>query len=296
MFPYKYVLILWMMLLSAVVHAQFSNDLIQGEKKLKIWFDSLFLKNDVVYMQTDEKKCAYSDSISTTFMQMLKEKDAFNYPFDSLTKISKLTSTDSLVRIFTWNIRLKGGIYRYYGLLLYRRNIAQTTASVFKLKDVSDSIPDSTAETSTLINSNWYGALYYQLYNYVNKGKNYYLLIGWKGYSNYVTKKVIDILYFNRLEKPVFGKTVFKSEQATVKRKIFNFSLKATMVCKYDSSHHAVIFDHLVPISKNYKGMHEFYGPNGTFDGYFYSNGSWYFREDIEPKNPPIKSNIPSKK
>lgn len=291
----KYVLVFLLASVAFSSNAQFNRALTDSDEKLKAWFDSLFLKNDVSYFQSDEKKCAYNDSITNEFFNILHTDDAFNYPFDSLVKISKLTSTDSLLKIITWNIRFKGGKFKYYGFVLHRTSSTQTKSSVFKLTDKSDSIPDSLTETSTLTNTGWYGALYYQLHDYSYKGTHYYLLVGWDGYSNYVSRKLIDILYFNKRGKPIFGKNLFKSEQKTVKRLIFNYSIKATMACNYDKTQDAVIFDHLVPTSKIYTGMYEYYGPNGTFDGYFFNNGLWMFKEDIEPKNPRTKNSNPSK-
>lgn len=275
--------------------SQYNKALYDSEQKMKVWCDSLYLRNEFRYVLQDGKKLKYADSLKNEFSQILHTEGAFNFPFDSLTKIGKITSDDSLVRVLTYNIRLKGGKYKYYGFVLKRKNKNDEEAKVFELTDKSDSIPDKQLETLTLNSNQWYGASYYQIASYKDKRQTNYILIGWDGYNSYINRKVVEILFFGKKGKPIFGKNVFQSDQKTVRRLIFNHSIKATMSCQYDSVLNALIFDHLVPSSNIYQGMYEFYGPNGTYDGYFLKKPLWIFKEDIEPKNPRKKNELPSK-
>ncbi len=251
-----------------------------SEMKLSVWFDSLFKRNEVKYLLPDEKKLAYSDSIFKELQSILTEENAFAYPFDSLVKLGKITSPDSLVKVYTWNIKLSDHKFKYYGFILHRKHKNDKRARVFALQDYSDSIPDNELENLTLSHKKWYGASYYQITNYTYKDQTYYLLIGWDGYSAYINRKVVEIMYFNPKGVPIFGKAVFKSDEKTVKRIIFNHSIKAAMTCSYNEKEKAIIFDHLVP---------SFYGPNGTYDAYYRKKNLWIFKEDIETKNPPPK-------
>lgn len=272
---------------SSFTFAQNNKEVNHSEMKLKQWFDSLYYRNKVRYLLSDEKKLAYADSINKELLQILQIKEAFNYPFDSLTNVGKIVSDDSLVRVFTYNILLKGGKYQYYGFIQKRKNKLDDAIKVFKLIDKSDSLPDNELEYLTLNSNKWYGASYYQIVPYLYKKQTYYILIGWDGFSYYVNRKIVEILFFNRKGDPIFGKNVFQSSQKTVKRLIFNYSIKASMTCRFDSKLKAIVFDHLVPSSSIYKGMYEFYGPNGTYDGYFLNKSLWIFKEDIELRNPP---------
>jgi len=291
----KFIFSVLLLSLNAFAFAQYNRALYDSELKMKLWFDSLYHRNEVRYLLPDEKKQAYGDSISKEFSQILHIEGAFYFPFDSLTKVGKIISDDSLVRILTYNIRLKGGKYKYYGFILKRKNIQDEEVKVFELIDKSDSLPIKELENLTLNSNQWYGASYYQIATYRDRKQTNYVLIGWDGFSAYVNRKVVEILFFNKKGKPTFGKNVFQSDQKTVRRLIFNHSIKATMSCRYDSILNAVVFDHLVPSSNIYQGMYEFYGPNGTYDGYFLKKSLWIFKEDLEPKNPRKKNELPSK-
>jgi len=274
------------------ISAQYNRALYDDEAKLKLWFDSLFRRNEAVYILPDSKKISYSDSIRQTLNETLRHPDAWSFPFNSLTKLGKIYSNDSTLRILTWNIRLKGGRYRYYGFIMKKNN--EHDIKVFELTDSTNSIFPKELENLTLSYNQWYGATYYQIIHFTKVKQPYYLLIGWKGYNAYLNQKIVEVLWFTKKGKPIFGKAIFQSDQKTVKRLVFSHSIKGTMSCRYEPSQKAIIFDHLVPSSNIYQGMYEFYGPNGTFDGYFLKKNIWILKEDIEPKNPRIKNELPS--
>lgn len=271
------------------IYAQYDRNLTDGEIKLKNLFDKLFLRDEVRYLLPDSLKVIYSDSIIKELSNVLYCDYAFNYPFNSLDRLGKVTSADSLVRVLTWNIRFSNGSFKYYGFILNRASKADKKAKIFFLNDFSDSIPEKELEQAILNHKKWYGANYYQIAHYTHKKQTHYILIGWDGYSQYINRKVVEVLYFNARGKPIFGKAIFKSDEKTVKRLIFNHSIKATMTCRYDETQKAIIFDHLVPSSPTYKDMYEFYGPNGTYDAYLLKNNLWIYKKDIEAKNPPPK-------
>lgn len=270
--------------------AQNIND---KENNLKILFDSLFYRDNVKFLRTDSEKIILNDTIQKLFYSLLLEENSFNNNFDSLKHIGKLISKDNLCRIITWNLKFSNGSFKYYGYVQYynkKRNNIQT----FILTDKSDSITNP--ETAVLSYFSWYGALYYSIYNYSLKGKNYYVLFGWDGNNYYTNKKIIDILTFNNNGKPIFGKSVFKignkSDSYRIqKRLIFEFTIKATMTCKYNEAVNAIVFDHLSPENKSKTGQYQFYGPDGTFDGLRLEQGKWVLVPDIYVTNPKVKKN-----
>lgn len=286
----RYIILIVLELLTYISIAQYNSTLHKSEIKLKQLFDSLFFRNETRYLLTDSQKIALSDSISDELLNALRVENCFNFPFDSLKKLGKLTSSDSLLRIFSWNIRLKGGKNIFYAYIIYRNNVTDKSVKIYKLQDKTDSLIGEDIENLTLSYKHWFGATYYQVIPINEKKQKYYILIGWKGISSYINSKVVEVLFFNKKGKPLFGKNIFKSEHKTVKRLIFYHSLKAKMSCRYDKNINAIIFDHLVPVSNIYYGMYEFYGPNGTYDGYFKNKNIWIFKENVKPKNPPKKN------
>lgn len=270
--------------------AQFSRYFIDSEQRLKQLYDSLFLRDNVRYLLPDEEKISLNNQIINEWKQILSTENAFDYPFSSINNAGILISPDSLVKIITWNIRFKNGSYRYFGFILHRQQRTDNYSRLFELIDYSDSLDDKDLENLTLKYNRWYGANYYQISQYSYKAQTFYVLIGWDGYSNYINRKVVEILYFNKKGIPIFGKNVFISPVKKVSRLIFNHSIKASMTCTYDAKLNAIVFDHLVPSSSIYKDMYEFYGPNGTYDAYFLKKNVWIYKEDIEPRNPPSKN------
>jgi len=277
------IIIFFTLLISNVILAQ---DFDIKEKNLKMLFDSLFYRDNIKFLRTDSEKIALNDTIQKLFYNLLSEENSFNNKFDSLKHIGELVSKDNLCRIITWNLKFSDGSFKYYGFIQYnneKRNSMQT----YLLADKSDSVTNP--ETAVLSYFSWYGALYYDMYNYDFKGKNYYILFGWDGNNYYTNKKIIEVLTFNNNSKPTFGKPVFKIGNKVQKRMIFEFSIKATMTCKFNETVNAIVFDHISPESKLKTGQYQFYGPDGTFDGLRLEKGKWVLVPDIYVTNPKAK-------
>jgi len=261
-------------------------DFVSRENTLKILFDSLFTRNDTKFLRTDNEKITLNDTIQHLFFETLKQYGSYNYPFDSLTHLGKIKSKDNLVRIINWNTKFSNGSFKYFGFVQYN-NIKKNTIQTYLLTDKSDSIKNP--ETVVLSYYNWFGALYYGIYDYSIDNKTFYILFGWDGNNYYTNKKIIEILSFNNSGKPVFGKSVFKIEKKLQKRVIFEHSIKASMSCKYNKTVEAIVFDHLSPPKLSQKGQYQFYGPDGSYDGLKLLNGKWVLVPDIYVTNPKVK-------
>jgi hypothetical protein len=79
------------------------------------------------------------------------------------------------------------------------------------LKNPEDSVTD---------NRKWYGAQYYKIIR-VAAATPYYVLLGWKGNNVKSTKKVIEVLSFDKEDKPNLGMPVFNG---TRKRVVFEYT------------------------------------------------------------------------
>lgn len=260
-----------------------NSEMVSEELILKGYFESLFTRDSVRYIRTDEEKNRINDSIISSFKKILVDEESFLYPFDSLKKTGRLRSENNLMRIITWNTRFKDGSYKYYGFIQHKNN-KKNKIETWLLTDKSDSVLNP--ENTILSYYNWYGALYYEMHSYSEKKKDYYILFGWDGNNNYTNKKIIEILTFNNTGKPIFGKSVFKTEKKLQKRVIFEHTIKSSMSCKYNKSMNAIVFDHLSPLKPSQTGQFQFYGPDGSFDGYKLNKGKWIYVPDINVTNP----------
>jgi len=275
------------------IWAQYDSQIIEEEDNLKILFDSLY------YSTNDSTKIAINNEILDIFEYILYIDASFDYPFDSLTRIGKIKSKDGLLRIYNWNIAFNNNTNQYFGFIQYN-NKPKEEFVIYPLIDKSDSI--DFPEKQSLDNENWYGALYYEIIESKSKYRNYYTLLGWDGYSEQITRKVIDVLYFSMSGKPHFGANIFhvyrdeklKSRKIKKKRIIFNYSGRATMMLRYDKKSKMIYFDHLAPRNSYFKDNYQYYGPDMSFDALFLRKGNWIQEKNIDIRT--SKSKIEIKK
>jgi hypothetical protein len=264
------------------VLAQHSDD--SGNTKLLLMYqDSLkhlgkrFINND-----TEMERMNANIAFIKTLVQALKVPHSFNFPFDSVKSIRILNSPDNRFRILTWNIAYDDGSYRFYGTLQMNTG---DKLQMFPLTDYSPLIKN--AEDTVTDNTKWYGAEYYKIIPVNTNQTPYYLLLGWKGNTVKSTKKVIEVLSFNRDGNPVLGMPVFDGNGKTRKRVVFEYARQSSMLLKYDADQHLVVFDNLAPPDKKQTGKFDLYGPDLTYNGYRFKNGRWAYVDNIDMRNTP---------
>lgn len=260
--------------------AQHSDEL-ANLKKLRIYQDSLIILGKKFVNDTNdlERKTA-NYRFMRTLVSALKVPHSYNYPFDSLKTVSILNSPDSRFRIFTWHVTNQDGSYRYFG------TIQMNTGDKLLMYPLEDYTPFFKNPRDTVTdNRHWYGAQYYKIIR-VAASRPYYTLLGWKGNNIRSTKKVIEVLSFDRDDHPVLGMPVF-SNKKDAKRVIFEYTRQASMLLRYVPEQSLIVFDHLSPPDDKMKDRPETYGPDLTYDGYRLQNGSWFFVENMDMRNIP---------
>ncbi len=290
--PFKYCIIIFQILLFfGISNVMLSQDLAQvadDEENLKILFDNIYYSTD------DSLKMELNRQVLDIFEYMLYNDASFEYPFDSLTRIGKIKSPDGQLRIYSWNIAFADKSNTYFGFIQYYSK-SKKEYLIYPLIDKSDNI--SMPEKQSLDNTNWYGALYYKIIETESGHRKYYTLLGWDGYSDLITRKIIDVLYFSMSGKPHFGYGMFymnktdnpNSRKVKKKRVIFSYSQKAKMTLHYDKKNKMIIFDHLSPSSSHLKGNYQYYGPDWTYEGLYFKKGKWINEMDVDVRNPKSK-------
>ncbi len=230
----------------------------------------------------DKDKDLINCDITICFEEALKIPGSFSYAFDSLKYIGKILSSDHRLKIYTWNIPYHDGTHQYVGYLQYIPEKTNKT-EIFKLTDKSEEIPNTTQ--AVLDNHNWYGALYYDIILCADKKNIYYTLLGFDFNNLFSSKKVIDVLYFNEHNKPVFGKPLFEHNGKLATRIIFEFSARVSMTLKYHKEKEIIVYDHLSPSRPSLTGKFQFYGPDMSYDGLKFEDGIWKVQENIDIRN-----------
>ena len=273
------MVILMLILMISRMTSTASNDkpmeLKSYEDSLKYYFSQLAAeRNDLAKENINAKLIAY-------FTIALNTDNSFDYNFDSLKNVGIIKSPDEKLRIITWNLPYNDRTHKYFGFIQYKKSRRETLT--FQLNDESDFIEKP--EFAVLDHNKWYGALYYQIIDNKYRGTTYYTLLGVDLHDILTKKKIIEVLYFDSNDQPVFGKTVFKNVRESVTRVIFEYSAQADMALTYDEEKEMIIYDHLSPHRPSLKGQYEFYGPDFSYDGLKFERGIWNFYPDLDVRN-----------
>ena len=240
----------------------------------------------IVKTQNDKEKIAYNNIVISRFRELLQIPETFDYSFLELKFVSKLVSDDGHIKIYTWNIPYQNGEFEYFGFVQVKTG---NNIQLHELKDKSKKIKNP--ENKTLEADNWYGALYYKLLTNTYSGKTYYTLLGWDGNDNFTNKKIIDILTV-KSKKLQFGSPIIKTGKDIIKKRlIFEYAEQAKMMLRYDTKIKMIVFDHLAPESRKFKGQYMYYGPDLSQDGLAFENGFWVLKENLDLRNPDDNKN-----
>ncbi len=242
------------------------------------------MTHSIMHGENDSIKLLANDAFTKTLKEVMGFERSFSYSFDSLkTTMSVKTSGDKKVKIYSWFLKKDNGSYQYFTFVHFH-NKSKKRYEIIELIDNSEDI--RRPENEQLDNTNWYGALYYEIIYIKKKGRKYYTLLGWDGNNEVSTKKIIDVMYFAGKEKIKFGASIFKKEKTTSKRYIIEYHSTSSISVKYDEKEKRIVFDHLIPMRKDLEGLHEYYVPDGSFDALHYNNGKWEFKSDVSAINP----------
>jgi hypothetical protein len=244
------------------------------EKRLDTLFDDLAVQNTLKIKNTANKK------IIKILDGTLKDTNSFYYTFNSVENLGVVTSLDSLLRIYSWNIPHKGGLHEYFGYIQYY-SPPKNNYSVFPLKEhhyESDSI-----EKIAYPHTKWDGMLYYTAIPFAHNDTTFYLLLGLDFNDLFTTKKILDVLYIDN-NTCIFGKPLLINKEGDKKhRMVFEYSSRVVMTVRYDKRRKMVVYDHIVPETPKFLGHYEYYGPSGYYNGLSLKDGLWYVIENITP-------------
>jgi len=231
--------------------------------------------------RNDDQRTALADSIAQLLNKALQETGSFDYPFDSLPTMGKITSSDHKLRIYTWNLPAMNGINKYYGFLQYKTD--KESYRIIQLNDKSEEIsnPDKAALTA----DNWLGCLIYEIIEKKHSDRIYYTCLCYDPDGYFLSKKMIDVIWFNDYNEPVFGENIFRYKNQLLSRIIFEYSSRAQVSLRWNDSMNMIVFDHLSPSRPDYTGNFQYYGPDFSYDALKFEKGIWELTEDVDVRN-----------
>jgi hypothetical protein len=269
------VFIISIFLLVQNSNAALSIDSLDVSRRLEDLFTRLHKSSD------DEVKIRINDSVRMIINSYAASDTLFSHRFDNLRTLGQLTSPDSLLKILTWNLFLGDGTNKYH-LYIIRRSSAKGKCRIY---DLSGKFTEDPIRTDTFYSeSDWYGALYYEVKPFVDKGQTVYVLLGIDFGNSLLTRKMIDVLSFKDDESLVFGKEWFIAGQMTEARVVIEYGSSAVASMRFVEDS-IIAFDHLVPVSPEFENDRRYYVPDFSYDAWIFENGFWKLEPDIDLRN-----------
>ena len=234
----------------------------------------------IVQGRTDENRFNADSQFTKILVRALRIKNSFDYPFDSLTTISKLAPRDSSFRIFTWQMVVTDNVTRQHGAIQMK-----TTDGSLRLFPLIDKSAVTVHPEDTVGNNfGWMGAVYYKLVEKQAFGKNYYTLLGYDENNINSNRKIIEILTFDKGE-PIFGGSYFSFQDNSVTKKyparfIMEYKKNASPRLTYDADQDMIIYEHLISESGEPKKKYT-YIPDGDYEGLVWKDGKWIHIQKI---------------
>ncbi len=264
-------------LISVTVFAQAERnymDIVMAERQLKSMFDRLYDE------QVPGSGMQLYHAIDTLFYEALMLPGSFDHKWPRLDMIGRLISDDKQVKVFSWMYMADRDEYHYsaYIQLLDRKGEAE----VFRLQpaDTEDRFSEEFKQSRT----EWHGKLYYDILTNEYKRKVFYTLLGADFKDSSSRLKTIEVFAIQR------GKPVFRGDQflagGTVKdRVVLEYSADLMASVRFNENLQMIVSDHLEPLHPIYYGNYQFYGPDGSYDGYRFAEGVWVLEEDVDARN-----------
>lgn len=223
----------------------------------------------------DGQRDTINAAIKHHLRSVLEQDDAFTTNL-GVPPLSLLDAPDGKFRLLTWNIPYADGSNLFEGFLLVRDKHRHV---LYELRDMTPRIEN--AAYKMLGPDYWYGALYYAVIPVRRGAKTWYTLLGWKGYSNVETRKVIDVLGFKGAV-PQFGAPLFGEDRVKRTREIFGFSFQSSMSLKWEKEFNRIVVDHLAPMKPEFQGQAAFMGPDLSYDAYVWEKDHWSYQRDVD--------------
>ncbi|HJS53936.1 MAG TPA: hypothetical protein VJ765_05310, partial [Chitinophagaceae bacterium] len=245
------------------------------KKTLRIKEDSLQQIARFMILDTLEvgRFLAYKDFVPT-LIRALKVKNSFYYPFDSVLGISKLYAPDSSFRIITWYMEVDD--YRGYQKGLIQHNTKDGSLKLNSLFDNSEWSDNTYYKICR--DTNWIGAVYYNIIKTQHQGKNYYTLFGIDREGLRSQKKWIEVLSFDENKRPVFGGAFNFKDDSVAKRTQSRFSIEykkdSRTFVNYEPELKMILVDHLISETDEPEFTWT-YVPDGDYEGFKWQNGQW---------------------
>jgi hypothetical protein len=263
----RFLLLLFCFLFARIGITQ--HTLPEFEIKLQGIAEEIMLSDD-----EQTRKTAF-EKFLPVLSEAVKLPGSFLYPFDSLKRVSIVYAQDSSFRLFSGQLYLNEDLYKYYGAIQTRSNEKE----LIVLADRSEGM--RFIENERLDTDNWYGVVYYNIYDFDTPTGRKYLLFGFDNYRLFENRKIIDVLSFEG-KKVTFGAPVIENNNREwIMRMILQYSSDVGVRLNYDADHQMIIYDNLIPMKSPYTDRSIAMVPDGSYRGLTLQEGKWHYIDKV---------------
>jgi hypothetical protein len=229
----------------------------------------------------DTDRLHINDSIRLILDSYVRSDSIFNHKFTNLRYLGQIISPDSTLKIVTWNLVLGNSPGLYFCYFIRK----QENGKGNKVYSLTTAYRDEPVRTdTTYTESDWYGALYYDLKPYIIDDRRCWVLLGIDYGNPFVSRKIIDVLSFTSEDSLLLGRKWFESGDSLEFRYVFQYTANAMMTLRF-ASDKSIVFDHLVPFSQSQNNDRQYYGPDYSYDAYNFENGIWRMSVNVDARN-----------
>jgi hypothetical protein len=247
--------------------------------EMSVSLEKLFGRLRIQTADTD--RIRINDSIKTQVENYVNSDRIFLNSFPNLRYLGQITSSDSLIRIITWNLLLTGEPSRYFSYFIRKASDGSANA-VYPLTGIYDD-KDISADT-VYFQSGWYGALYYDIRPFRTETGKCWVVLGINYSNKLMTRKIIDVVSFTQDNKLIFGKKWFDSGGRVSYRHILEYSSSAVISLRFRSDN-SIVFDHLVPLPPSANDDRLYSGPDYSYDAFVFKDGLWNLAINVDARN-----------
>jgi hypothetical protein len=232
-------------------------------------------------LTADSVRLRINDSIKTQVEKYVTSDRVFVRTFPNLRYLGQITSSDSLIKIITWNLLLKDEPGRYFCYFIRK----SSDGSANKVYPLTASYDNKQIEADTVYTqSDWYGALYYDIRPFMAENGKCWVALGINYPDRMMTRKLIDVVSFTADDKIVFGKKWFDSAGSVSFRHILEYSASAVISLRFMPDN-SIVFDHLVPLPPEVGDGRLYNGPDYSYDAFIFEDGLWKLSINVDARN-----------
>ena len=246
----------------------------------------LTLHERIVQAANDSVRLRAHQDLLQEMTAAFETTDFWSLDSDSLAQRIGIVSSgegQNRLAIITWNVEFEDRTNGYGGIVLTRSSDDEqlVTPLTFKAPNSQRNTLDPKNRYSQ---KNWPGAIYYDILARKQGSRTVYTLLGWDGADGTRNRKIIETLSVNG-NRIKFGLPIIDIGRGLVKRHVLEYNDAVSTTLKWREDMEMIVMDHLSPSDPAMAGFTAFYGPDFTYDGFFWHRNHWVLKEDIEVRD-----------